>query len=81
MLTNDTHPSSSAVRLIGRHGNVPSGALGHVIGRFARENPTYLVNFRKDGILELRGDEIAADRRLTRSDAYPASRSRRAPRR
>ena len=60
MLTNDTHPSSSAVRLIERHGNVPSGALGRVIGRFARENPTYLVSFRKEGVLELRGDEIAS---------------------
>ena len=60
MLTNDTHPSSSAVRLIERHGNVLPGTLGYVIGRFARENPTYLVNFREDGVLELRGDEIAA---------------------
>ena len=60
MLTNDTHPSSSAVRLIERHGNVPSGTLGRVIGRFARENPTYLVSFRKEGVLELRGDEIAS---------------------
>ena len=60
MLTNDTHPSSSAVRLIERHGTVASGTLGYVIGRFARENPTYLVNFRADGVLELRGDEIAA---------------------
>ena len=60
MPTTDTHFSSSAVRLIERHGNVPSGALGRVIGRFARESPTYLVSFRKEGVLELRGDEIAS---------------------
>jgi hypothetical protein len=58
MLTNTHHPSSTAVRLVERHGVVPSGALGHIVGRFARENPTYLVSFRVEGVFEVRGDEI-----------------------
>ncbi len=53
------HLSNAAVRLIKRHGDVRSGALGHVIGRFARENPTYVVSFT-DGVIEVRGDEIVA---------------------
>jgi len=39
------HLRTAAVQLVGRHGDVRSGTLGHIIGRFARENPTYLVSF------------------------------------
>jgi hypothetical protein len=60
MPTNDIHPRSTVVRLIERHGNVPSGTVGHVVGRFARENPTYLVSFLDEGLLEVRADEIVA---------------------
>jgi hypothetical protein len=54
------HLCAAAVQLIARHGDVRSGALGHIVGRFARENPTYLVSFGDDGVLEVRGDEIVA---------------------
>lgn len=57
----DNHPihvRAATVQLIERHGHVQSGTLGHVIGRFARDNPTYLISFGCEGVLELRGDEI-----------------------
>jgi len=38
---------------------VPSGALGHIVGRFARESPTYIVSFAAD-VIEVRSDEILA---------------------
>ena len=64
MITNPrapiVHLATAAVQLIARHGDVRSGALGHVIGRFARENPTYLVSFGADGVVEVRGNEIVA---------------------
>jgi hypothetical protein len=49
-----------AVRLVERVGNVPTGALGRVLGRFARTNPTYVVSFAEHGVLELRAAEILA---------------------
>jgi hypothetical protein len=52
------HLRSATVQLVGRHGDVRSGTLGHIIGRFARENPTYLVSFGSDGVIEVRGDEL-----------------------
>ena len=54
------HLRTAAVRLVARHGDVRSGTLGHIIGRFARETPTYLVSFGTDGVIEVRGDEIVA---------------------
>jgi hypothetical protein len=54
------HAPTAAVRLIERHGDVRSGTLGRIIGRFARENPTYLVSFGAHGVIEVRSDEIAA---------------------
>jgi hypothetical protein len=53
----ETHARAAVVRLISRHGKVPSGALGHVVGRFARENATYIVSFEAD-VIEVRSDEI-----------------------
>lgn len=43
------------VRLLRRHGDIRSGTLGRILGRFARENPTYVVSFEGDGI------RVAAD--------------------
>ena len=54
------HLRTAAVQLVARHGDVRSGSLGHIIGRFARENPTYLVSFGTDGVIEVRADEIVA---------------------
>ena len=54
------HLRTAAVQLIARHGDVRSGTRGHIIGRFARENPTYLVSFGADGVIEVRGDELVA---------------------
>jgi hypothetical protein len=55
------HLKNADVRLIERHGDVRSGALGHIVGRFARENPTFVVSFDgTDGVTEVRGDEITA---------------------
>ncbi len=53
----ETHSTSAVVRLINRHGKVPSGALGHIVGRYARDKPTYIVSFAAD-VIEVRGDEI-----------------------
>jgi hypothetical protein len=37
------------VRLLRSHGDVPSGALGRILGRFAREvGATYVVSFEGD---------------------------------
>jgi hypothetical protein len=39
------------VRLLDRHGDVRSGTLGRILGRFARETgPTYVVSFEGDDI-------------------------------
>ena len=60
----ETSPSplrDTAVRLIERHGDVPSGTVGHIVGRFARENPTFLVSFQVEGVIEVRADEIVSD--------------------
>ena len=55
------HPHD-AVRLLAQHGNVPSGTLGRIIGRYARSDyPTYVVSFEHDpGVVEVRFDEIVA---------------------
>ena len=39
------------VRLLERHGDVRSGTLGRILGRFAREaGPTYVVSFEGDHV-------------------------------
>jgi hypothetical protein len=55
----EAHLQSASVRLLDRHGKVPSGALGRIVGRFARDDPTYIVSFSAE-VIEVRGDEIAA---------------------
>ena len=49
------------VRLLDRHGDVPSGTRGHIIGKFA--GPTddaYIVRFEGEtaGAADVRSDEI-----------------------
>jgi hypothetical protein len=51
---------TGTVRLTERQGDVGSGALGYVIGKFARETPTYLVSFGNAGVIEVRGDKIVS---------------------
>jgi hypothetical protein len=50
------------VRLLDRHGEVRSGTLGRILGRFARETgPTYVVSFEGDGVRvagDVRSEEI-----------------------
>ena len=59
------------VRLLDRHGDVRSGTLGRILGRFAREtSPTYVVSFEGDRVRianDVRFDEIvlADDLRLS----------------
>ncbi len=59
------------VRLLDRHGDVRSGTLGRILGRFAREtSPTYVVSFEGDRVRiagDVRFEEIvlADDRRLS----------------
>ena len=36
------------VRLLHRHGDIRSGTVGRILGRFARETPTYVVSFEGD---------------------------------
>ena len=44
------HPNDN-VRLLARHGDVRSGTLGRILGRFARETgPTYVVSFEGDSV-------------------------------
>lgn len=58
--TEAVYLRTGTVRLVERHGDVGSGTVGYLIGRFARENPTYLVSFGTAGVIEVRGDEIVA---------------------
>ena len=51
-MTPEVHTSAlqefrpnDAVQILDRHGDLPAGATGRVIGRFARSEPTYLVSF------------------------------------
>jgi hypothetical protein len=42
---------NDSVRLLHRHGDVRSGTLGRVLGRFARDaSPTYVVSFEGDRV-------------------------------
>jgi len=59
-ITPVVYVRGGAVQLKERHGDVCSGSLGYIVGSFARENPTYLVSFGAEGVMELRGDEITA---------------------
>ena len=44
------HPNDN-VRLLERHGDVRSGTLGRILGRFARETgSTYVVSFEGDNV-------------------------------
>ena len=55
------HPNDN-VRLLQRHGDIRSGSLGRILGRFARESgPTYVVSFEGDHVRvagDVRSDEI-----------------------
>jgi hypothetical protein len=55
---NQFHPRD-LIRLIGPHGDHAAGANGHIIGRFARTDPTWLVSFGGGPCVEVRADEIA----------------------
>jgi hypothetical protein len=58
------------VRLLDRHGNVPSGALGRILGKFMRPtDPTYLVRFGDEdvAVVEIRFEEIVLVDDLRRS--------------
>ena len=64
------------VRLLDRHGDVPSGSRGHIIGTFA--GPTarsYIVRFEGEsvGTVDVRSDEIvlAHDARVSALAAQP----------
>jgi hypothetical protein len=37
--------TNDPVRLLVRHGDLPAGAIGRIVGWFARSNPTYVVRF------------------------------------
>jgi hypothetical protein len=55
---NEFRPND-IVRLLNRHGELPSGAAGHIVGWFAREEPTYVVSFdRGPPCVVVRSDEI-----------------------
>ena len=55
------HPNDN-VRLLERHGDVRSGTLGRILGRFARDaSPTYVVSFEGDRTrvaADVRSEEI-----------------------
>ena len=75
MKTARPHPTefqpNDNVRLLARHGDVRSGTLGRILGRFARETgPTYVVSFEGDSVRiagDVRFEEIvlADDLRLS----------------
>ena len=67
---SEFHPNDS-VRLLTHHGDVRSGTLGRILGRFAREaGPTYVVSFEGDTVRvagDVRFEEIVLvdDRRAS----------------
>ena len=48
---------TGTIRLVERHGDIGPGTEGYLIGKYAREDPTYLVSFGSS-LVEVRGDEI-----------------------
>jgi hypothetical protein len=64
---NEFRPND-VVRLLDRHGELPSGAAGHIVGWFAREEPTYVVSFDgRQPCVVVRSDEIVLEHDLRRS--------------
>ncbi len=60
MITPEFHLQDD-VRLLARHGDIPSGALGSIRGRFAHPtDPTYFVRFDAEDICvsEVRCDQL-----------------------
>jgi hypothetical protein len=57
----DMYRPNDEVRLIFRHGEIRSGAVGRVLGCYARSaDPTYVVSFQGEpGCTEVRPSEIA----------------------
>ncbi|HUQ23011.1 MAG TPA: hypothetical protein VM049_08345 [Gaiellaceae bacterium] len=49
---------TGTVRLVQPRGDIGPETLGYLVGKFAREEPTYLVSFGSAVVLELRADEI-----------------------
>jgi hypothetical protein len=58
--TEAVYLRTGTVRLVERHGDVGPGMEGYLIGKVARDTPTYLVSFPAAGVIEVRGDEIVA---------------------
>jgi len=53
------HPKD-AVRLLDRIEDLPSGAAGRIVGRFARSEPTYVVSFEgRPRCVEVHAAQIA----------------------
>ena len=51
----------AAVRLLDRHGEIPAGAVGRILGKFPRQHDsTYAVCFidKRISVLEVRPNEI-----------------------
>jgi len=49
----------AAVRLLNRHGDVPAGARGQIIGEFvAITELAYVVDFGKHGVVDVESHEI-----------------------
>ena len=62
---------NDAARLLDRHGDLPSGAAGRIIGWFARSEPTYVVSFGRDHRCgELRSDEIVLTRDVSVANGF-----------
>ena len=57
--TETVYLRTGTVRLVERQGDVGPGTLGYLIGKFAREDTTYLVSFGT-AVIEVRGDEIVS---------------------
>ena len=62
---------NEAVRLLDRHGDVPSGSLGRVIGALPNPgSPVYVVSFVAEAVCvrDVRSDEIVPAHQLRASD-------------
>ena len=57
--TESVYLRTGTVRLVERHGDVGRGTEGYLIGKFAREHPTYLVSFG-GSVVEVRAEEIVS---------------------
>ena len=67
---SDEFHQNDIVRLLNQHGDIASGTVGRILGRFASEKPTYVVSFEGDSVRivgDVRFEEVALTERSEHS--------------